>query len=265
MSRVLSPVPKHEILGIPFDLVDYASVFSVVEGWRSQGRRSWLAITNPHSIMVCHRDPEMRNATVGAGMVLPDGVGITLAARILGYSHHGRVTGPMLMLRLCDWGREKGFRHFFYGGAPGVAEELAACLIERFPGLQVAGSYCPPFRPLTPEEDEEVVGRINAARPDILWVGLGAPKQEKWIAAHRDRLEAPVCVGVGAAFDFHSGRVPWAPAWVRKAGLEWVVRLVLEPRRMWRRNWDNVIFLTRVCWIRISGLWRSRSDSSSSA
>jgi N-acetylglucosaminyldiphosphoundecaprenol N-acetyl-beta-D-mannosaminyltransferase len=215
--------------------------------------------------MVCHRDAEMWDATVGAGMILPDGVGITLAARILGCPHRGRVTGPTLMLRLCDWGREKGFRHFFYGGAPGVADDLAACLTERFPGLLVAGSYCPPFRPLTSEEDGEVVKLINSAHPDIVWVGLGAPKQEKWIAAHRDRLEAPVCVGVGAAFDFHSGRVPWAPAWLRKVGLEWVLRLVLEPRRMWRRNWDNLIFLTRVLRVRIAGWWSSRSDFSSSA
>ncbi|HNY26112.1 MAG TPA: WecB/TagA/CpsF family glycosyltransferase [Candidatus Sumerlaeota bacterium] len=257
-----SSVSKSEILGIPFDLVDYASVFATVEEWRHQGRRSWLAITNPHSVMTCHRDPAMWDATVEAGMVLPDGVGITLAARILGYPHRGRVTGPTLMLRLCDWGREKGYRHFFYGGAPGVAEELAARLTERFPGLQVAGTYCPPFRPLAPEEDEEVVRLINAACPDIVWVGLGAPKQEKWIAKHRDRLMAPVCVGVGAAFDFHSGRVPWAPAWIRRAGLEWGIRLVLEPRRMWRRNVDSVLFLARVLGAKLGRGKSSRPPSS---
>jgi N-acetylglucosaminyldiphosphoundecaprenol N-acetyl-beta-D-mannosaminyltransferase len=244
---------RFEIQGISFDLVDYETVIATVEEWRNRGHRSYLAISNPHSVMVCHRDPAMRNATLGAGMVLPDGVGITLAARILGYPHRGRVTGPALMLRLCDWGRQKDYRHFFYGGAPGVADDLAVRLTDRFPGLRIVGSYSPPFRPLTPEEDMEVIERINATHPDILWVGLGAPKQEKWIAEHRDRLDATVCIGVGAAFDFHSGRVPWAPAWVRKAGLEWVVRLLLEPQRMWRRNWDNLVFLSRILRKKIGG------------
>lgn len=142
--------------------------------------------------------------------------------------------------------REKGYRHFFYGGAPGVAETLVEKLSREYPGLQIAGSYSPPYRPLSEQEDAKVVAMINAARPDIVWVGLGATKQEKWMAEHVRRIEATAMIGVGAAFDFHSANVKWAPAWIQKSGLEWAYRLAKEPRRMWRRNLDSPIFLTKV-------------------
>jgi len=150
------------------------------------------------------------------------------------------------MLRLCDWGREMGLRHFFYGGRPGIAERLADRLEARFPGLQVVGVHCPPFRALTPAEDKEVIQRINNSNPDIVWVGLGSPKQEKWMAQHRRNIRATAMIGVGAAFDFHSGRVKWAPVWMRKMGIEWAYRLAQEPKRMWRRNVNSFVFLARV-------------------
>jgi N-acetylglucosaminyldiphosphoundecaprenol N-acetyl-beta-D-mannosaminyltransferase len=193
--------------------------------------------------MMCRRDPEMRKATTGAALILPDGVGIILAARLLGYGPRHRATGPELMLKLCDLGRKYGFRHFFYGGAEGVAERLARRLGNLYPGLTVAGACCPPFRSLSAEEDLDLVKQINDARPDVLWVGLGAPKQEKWMVEHAGRISAAAMIGVGAAFDFHSGNVKWAPPWVRKLGLEWAYRLVLEPKRMWRRNVDSPLFL----------------------
>lgn len=176
-----------------------------------------------------------------------------LAARLLGYPHHGRVTGPTLMLKLCDWGREPRFRHFFYGGASGVAETLAERLTAQFPGLEVAGTCCPPFRELHPAEDAQMVRRINEAKPDIVWVGLGSPKQEKWMADHVGRIEAAALIGVGAAFDFHSGRVKWAPAWIRKMGIEWAYRLAREPKRMWRRNVNSFVFLAKVLQQRLLG------------
>jgi N-acetylglucosaminyldiphosphoundecaprenol N-acetyl-beta-D-mannosaminyltransferase len=242
------------ILGIRFDWMDYDGVLEAVEGWRAAGLRRYITITNPHSVLLCRRDPAMMDATSGAGLTLPDGVGIIWAATILGLSHNGRVSGPTLMLYLCDRGRAFGYRHYFYGGNDGMPERLAQRLKERFPGLEVAGGYSPPFRPLTQEEDREDVARINDSRPDILWVGLGAPKQEKWIAAHLGRIEAPVIIGVGAAFDFHSGEVPWAPAWVRRTGLEWAFRLVREPGRMWRRNLDSPLFLAMVLGQRMHAL-----------
>jgi N-acetylglucosaminyldiphosphoundecaprenol N-acetyl-beta-D-mannosaminyltransferase len=139
------------------------------------------------------------------------------------------------MTAYCEETARTGYRHFFYGGAPGVAEDLAARFSIRFPGLVVAGTYCPPLRNLTPEENREVVAAIEGSRADVVWVGLGAPKQERWMFEHRARLTVPVLIGVGAAFDFHTGRVPRAPGWMRDRGFEWLFRLAMEPRRLWKR------------------------------
>jgi N-acetylglucosaminyldiphosphoundecaprenol N-acetyl-beta-D-mannosaminyltransferase len=246
MSDCASPAGDRTIVDVRFNLVGFESVMETVLGWRDRNERAYVALVNPHSVMMCRRDEAMCRAIEGAGLTLPDGVGIILAANILGYPHQGRVTGPALTLKLCDLGRRHGLRHFFCGGARGVAEELAGRLSDKYENLVVAGTYCPPFRPLTPEEDDALVARINATRPDIVWIGLGAPKQEKWMADHLDRIDAPAIIGVGAAFDFHSGTVPWSPSWGRKLGLEWAHRLALEPRRMWRRNLDSPAFLLRV-------------------
>ena len=156
-------------------------------------------------------------------------------SRARGFGYVNRVYGPDLMLALCERSLSKGYRHFLYGGAPGVPEKLAENLKRRFPGLDVVGTYSPPFRPLTHEEDERVVRMINEAGPDIVWVGLSTPKQERWMAGHIGRLEAPVLIGVGAAFDFHSGVKRQAPRWMQRSGLEWLFRLLTEPRRLWRR------------------------------
>jgi N-acetylglucosaminyldiphosphoundecaprenol N-acetyl-beta-D-mannosaminyltransferase len=187
----------------------------------------------------------MRDALAEAAMVLPDGVGIILAARILGHQHHGRVAGPDFMPYLCDIGRSAGLRHFFYGGAEGVPEKLAAVLSESYPGLQVCGTCSPPFRSLTPQEDQEIVERIKTTHPDILWVGLGAPKQEKWMLEHHGKIGATM-LGVGAAFDFQTGRVKRASTILRTCRIEWAGRLARQPCRMWRRNLDSPLFLWRV-------------------
>jgi N-acetylglucosaminyldiphosphoundecaprenol N-acetyl-beta-D-mannosaminyltransferase len=147
----------------------------------------------------------------------------------------GRVCGPDLLPLLVDRGREVGARHFFYGGAPGVAEQLAERLAGRYPGMVVAGMHSPPFRPLTPEEDKAEVELINAASPDFVWVGLGSPKQDLWIDGHRNRLDAAVLFAVGAAFDFHAGTLRRAPVWMQRTGTEWFYRLISEPRRLLRR------------------------------
>jgi len=246
LERRHLPRDRQAVLEIGFDLVSYEDVLAAVCHWRDGGERHYLTLTPPHSVLMSHADAQLRAATTAASLVLPDGVGIILAAGLLRYPHHGRITGPTLMLKLCDWGRRAGLRHFFYGGAPGVADQLGERLMEKFPGLDVAGTACPPFRPLDREEDEHMVQQINAGGADIVWVGLGSPKQEKWMAEHVGRIDAAALVGVGAAFDFHSGRVKWAPAWVRRAGVEWAYRLLKEPRRMWRRNVNSVVFLHKV-------------------
>lgn len=237
---------KHDVLGVQFDLADYQMVMETVRRWKTSGERRYIVLTPPHSVLMCHSDADLRQATACAGMTLPDGVGIIVAADVLRYPHHGRVTGPTLMLKLCEWGRDKDLSHYFYGGQEGTVERLVDRLHSLFPGLRVVGTYSPPFRRLTPTEDDQAVRRINSSKPDVVWVGLGSPRQEKWMADHVRRINATALIGVGAAFDFHSGRIPWAPAWIRRAGLEWAYRLAKEPRRMWRRNLDSPVFLTKV-------------------
>ena len=260
-----APSVKQEIVSVRFDLLDYAQVFAIIQEWRKKGHNKYISITNPHSVLLCRRDEAMWNATRGAGLTLPDGVGIPIAAGILGYAHNGRVTGPTLMLNVCDWARRYGYRHYFYGGADGVADTLAERLCGKFPGLDVAGTYCPPFRELTAEEDEEIIHRINSARPDIVWVGLGAPQQEKWMAAHVGRIDAAAMIGVGAAFDFHSGNVKWTPAWIRRMGIEWAYRLAQNPKRMWRRNLDSPKFLMAVLWQGVTRRFRRTERTNTNA
>jgi len=213
-----------------------------------------------HTVMECQRDPALKRIHNRSGMTTPDGMPLVWLSRLHGHRHVSRVYGPDLLIAVCQESIRAGYRHFFYGGAEGVPEALAAALLRRFPGLVVAGTYSPPFRPLTPEEDEQIVAMINRARPDIVWVGLGAPKQEYWMAEHVGRLEAPVMVGVGAAFDFHSGRKKQAPRWMQRSGLEWLFRLLTEPRRLWRRYLiNNPLFLWLVA-LQLLGLRRYPLD-----
>lgn len=246
IHRRSPPANQGAVAGFRFDFLTQTDVLGSILRWRRGGHKRYIVLANPHSVMTAHRNQPMRAAVRSAGLCLPDGVGIVLAAKLLGYGRRHRVTGPSLLLQVCDAGREHGVRHFFLGGAEGVAERLRDHLLNLYPGLQIAGLYCPPFRNLTPAEDAALVRRINRTQPDVVWVAMGAPKQEVWMAAHAGALNAPAMIGVGAAFDFHSGNVRWAPRWVRRSGLEWAHRLITEPRRMWRRNLDSPLFLFRV-------------------
>ncbi len=217
----------------------------VISRHRLPGRLDDLVESgSPHYVCFCEahlcvratREPDLRRILDRASLVLPDGVSMTLGARLLGRRLPDRLPGPTVMLDYCRHGLAAGRRHFFYGGAEGVATELASRLRERFPGLEVAGTFAPPFRPLTLAEQADVRRRIETARPDVLWVGLGAPKQERWMAEHVGRVGAPLMLGVGAAFDFHSGHRRWAPRWVRRLGLEWAYRGVTGGTRVLLRN-----------------------------
>ena len=224
------------VLGVRVDAVQIPDVVQIMERWiAARNGSQYVAVTGMHGVTEAHHDRAFRAILNDAGMVVPDGMPLVWVSRLRGHNLRRRVYGPELMLAFCEHTARKGCRHFFYGGAPGVADALAEKLQSRFPGLQVAGTCCPPFRPLTPEEDEAVVARINACGADVLWVGLSTPKQERWMHGHRDRIRVPVMVGVGAAFDIHSGRVRQAPRWMRENGFEWLFRLLQEPRRLWRR------------------------------
>jgi len=218
-----------DLFGVKIDFVDTNYVLDAIQGWRREPEVRYVCFANPYTVVTCARDPELTAAVAEAELVLPDGIGMILAARVLGYHHSGRVTGPSFMDSLCAYGCERRYRHFLLGGAPGVAERLAARLTTRYPGLRVAGAFSPPYRTLTKDEEREMICQINEAEPDVVWVGLGFPKQEKWMARLSTLLAPTVMLGVGAAFDFHAGTVPWAPPWVRKAGLEWAFRMAHEP------------------------------------
>ncbi|MDX1545625.1 MAG: WecB/TagA/CpsF family glycosyltransferase [Rhodothermales bacterium] len=224
--------PVTDILGLRVSAVDIPRALATIDGWIARREPRYACVSNVHSVMESWDDPALRRIHNEAGLVTPDGMPLVWISRLRGRRHVRRVYGPDLMLALCAHGLERGYRHYFYGGADGVAGDLARRLGERFPGLVVAGAETPPFRPLTPEEDAAAVERINAARPDVVWVGLGMPKQERWMHAHVGRIEAPALIGVGAAFDFHTGRKPQAPAWMQRTGLEWAFRLATEPRRL---------------------------------
>jgi N-acetylglucosaminyldiphosphoundecaprenol N-acetyl-beta-D-mannosaminyltransferase len=185
--------------------------------------------------MRSRRDERLRNIHNQAGMVTPDGMPLVWLAHLFGKRRTERVYRPDLMRKMTAVSQLRGYRQFYYGGAEGVADKLKQALIASHPRLEVAGTLSPTFRDLTPKEDQAVVDAINAARPDIVWVGLSTPKQEFWMASHLGRIEAPVMVGVGAAFDFLAETKRQAPLWMQRNGLEWLFQLCSEPRRLWRR------------------------------
>ncbi len=240
---------RANILGVGVSAVDMPAALAAIEAWIDRREPHYVCVTGVHGVMESQRDECLRQIHNEAGLVTPDGMPLVWLSRLYGFRGVKRVYGPDLMLALCERSVARGYRHYFYGGAEGTPAELAARLRERFPGLQVAGHFSPPFRPPTEEEDEDTIRRIREARPDILWVGLSTPKQERWMAAHVGRLDVPALVGVGAAFNFHAGLKKQAPRWVQHNGLEWLFRLVTEPRRLWKRylvNNPSFVFLSAL-------------------
>jgi N-acetylglucosaminyldiphosphoundecaprenol N-acetyl-beta-D-mannosaminyltransferase len=226
-------VPARDLLGVPVAMVDYDRAIEVMDELVATRRRGYVCAAPVHALMEARRDPEMLEVLRGSTLVVPDGMPLVWAANALGEDLHDRVYGPELMLRYSDRCVERGHRVWLYGGRDqGTLVQLALSMRRRHPGIQIVGGYSPPFRALTDEEENALVEQINDARPDVLWVGIGVPKQEKWMARMRDRLEVPVMCGVGAAFDFHAGRISMAPRWMQERGLEWIYRIAQEPKRL---------------------------------
>lgn len=226
---------RYPVIDTPIAAVSFDAAVQLLLDAPATGQRWHVHFCTVHSLVEAHDDPGLRDVFAAPdALSAPDGVPLVWVGRARGVKVD-RVCGPDLMPALIGRSVAAGSRHFFYGGAPGVADRLATRLSEAAPGLLVVGTHSPPFRPLTPEEDAAEVAMINAARPDYVWVGLGAPKQDLWVASHRSRLEAAVLLAVGAAFDFHSGGLRRAPAWMQARGLEWLFRLYAEPRRLARR------------------------------
>lgn len=246
-SPAPAPPPRVNVLGVGVSATTMERTLDMIGHWIGERDARYVCVSGVHGVMESQRDDGLRRIHNQAGLVTPDGMPLVWISRLRGYGPVERVYGPDLMLACCARSETRGYRHFFYGGNNGVPELLAERLLRRFPGLTVAGCYSPPFRPLSAEEDEAIVRRINEARPDIVWVGLSTPKQERWMHAHRGRVEAPVMIGVGAAFDFHAGLKRQAPPWMQRNGLEWLFRLLMEPRRLWRRYLvNNPLFVASV-------------------
>lgn len=228
-----------DVLGVEVSTVNQDMALEEVTRWVEEQQRHYVCVTGVHGVMECQRDEQLREIHNASGLTTPDGMPMVWAGHKAGAEWMDRVYGPDLMLNVLERAAERGWTSFLYGGKDGVPELLSEKLTERFPDLKIVGAYSPPFRPLTEEEDAEIVQRINDSGADFVWVGLSTPKQEKWMHAHRDRLDAPALFGVGAAFDFHAGLVPQAPEWMQKRGLEWFYRLTKEPKRLWRRYFRN--------------------------
>lgn len=224
-----------DILGVRVSAVDRANALDYLKQLIASDRREYVCVTGVHGVIECQDDVALRDIHNSAGMVIPDGMPMVWCGRYAGAASMDRVCGRDLMLDVMKASKEGGWRHYFYGAAPGVAEELGRKMQELHPGIEVVGSFSPPYRELESSEVDEIASMINDSGADFVWVGLSTPKQELWMAKFRDLLEAPILVGVGAAFDMHTGRISQAPGWMQRAGLEWLFRLLTEPKRLWRR------------------------------
>jgi N-acetylglucosaminyldiphosphoundecaprenol N-acetyl-beta-D-mannosaminyltransferase len=237
------------ILGVRLTAQTYQEAIDRLLGATRRSEHFRVHFCTVHTLVEATVNPLLHEALDSAQMVAMDGLPLVWLSHRRASAPAERVCGPDVMLSICDRGRALGLRHFMIGGQPGVPERLAAKLSERYPGLEVVGVESPPFRDISTEEDEALVQRINAVTPDVVWVGLGSPKQELWAADHQDRLSTSLILPVGAAFDFHSGRLQRAPTWIQRFGLEWFFRLAMEPRRLFKRylvtNFKFVVLVIR--------------------
>ncbi len=241
-------IEKINILGVGISVLDQDRAREFLFDAVRQGRRGYVTVTNVHSVSEAQRNPALKRVLNGALLATPDGMPLVWVGRLLGKRSIRRVYGPDLVLNLCEHSRAHGFSHFFYGGNEGVAEEFAHALQARFPGLKIAGTFSPPFRALSETEKDQLRRQVEETKPDFFWVGIGMPKQELFMAEYMSILSgAKIFIGVGAAFDFFTGRVRQAPRWMMRLGLEWIFRLCQEPRRLWRRYLiNNPLFVIRA-------------------
>jgi N-acetylglucosaminyldiphosphoundecaprenol N-acetyl-beta-D-mannosaminyltransferase len=252
-TRQFELPPSFRVLGVPVHAVQIPAVVSQIRFWiHSDVKGKYIAVTGMHGIAESRTDGELKHALEAADLVVPDGMPLVWLGRWHRHPLKRRVYGPELMETFC---RETGpmYRHFFYGGGPGVAQSLADSLHRRF-GIVVAGIYSPPFRPLNEKEQRALACQVQVVSPNVLWVGLSTPKQEKWMHQNREQLSVPVMLGVGAAFDLNSGRTRQAPAWMREHGLEWLFRLTIEPQRLWRRYLVSIPKAAGLVFLELVGL-----------
>jgi N-acetylglucosaminyldiphosphoundecaprenol N-acetyl-beta-D-mannosaminyltransferase len=230
---------KANLLGVRIDAIDLAWAAGRIEQAVQSGDKGYVCVTGVHGVMEAQSDPEFTGILNRSLLNVPDGMPTVWVGKMQGRRQISRVFGPDLMMEVCRRSARKGYTHFLYGGAPGIAEQLKGVLGARFPGIKVVGTYTPPFRPLTGSELQGLQEIVGVLKPDLFWVGLSTPKQERFMAEHVAQLQTKVMIGVGAAFDIHTGHLRDAPDWVKTIGMQWCHRLVQQPGRLWRRYLIN--------------------------
>jgi N-acetylglucosaminyldiphosphoundecaprenol N-acetyl-beta-D-mannosaminyltransferase len=257
MEESSMPHPRADVLGVKVSAIDLEQAVEIADRWVSAGKPGYISVTGVHGVMEAETDHAFREILNRAVLNAPDGMPMTWVGRLQGHKKMDRVFGPDLMAAMCRLSVDRGYRNFLYGGKPGVAPLLRETLERRFPGLVVVGTYTPPFGALTRDEEEDICRLVRAAKPHIVWVGLSTPKQEQFMADFAERLGAPLLVGVGAAFDYHTGLIRDCPRWVKRAGMQWAHRLTQDPKRLWRRYLrNNPAFLWHIAQ-QLAGLRRA--------
>ena len=233
-----SAIPICNIMGVDIAAIDMEWLVDYLNRNVKNLSGDYICVSNVHTTVTAYEDQEYCKVQNGGIMAIPDGGPLSSVGQKRGFKNMKRTTGPSLMGEIFKISAAEGYRHYFYGSTDETLEKLYSVLTESYPGIQIAGMYSPPFRPMTENEDKEIVARINETKPDFVWVGLGAPKQEKWMAAHQGRVSG-LMIGVGAGFDYHAGNIERAPEWMQKSNLEWVYRLLQDPRRLFGRYWHT--------------------------
>jgi N-acetylglucosaminyldiphosphoundecaprenol N-acetyl-beta-D-mannosaminyltransferase len=251
----MSDIPRFNVLGVSVCAMNLSIATQAILAAARERRKGYVCVTGVHGITEAQNDGAFRQILNRSFLNTTDGMPLVwLAKHHVGSSFIERVYGPDLMLEIFEATRDGSVSHFFYGGAPGVAENLKAKLEARFQGVRIVGTYCPPFRPLNAEEEAGLAAKVRETKPDLMWIGLSTPKQERFMSEYLPRLDVTVMLGVGAAFDFHSGRVRQAPRWIQRSGFEWLYRLCSQPRRLGRRYLiNNPLFVARIA-LQLSGL-----------
>lgn len=253
-------IARVDVLGVEISAINMQMARHEIERWIESGEQHYVCVTPAHSVMDCFQAPEYYPLFNCSGLTTPDGMSIAWLLKLKGYRYVERVAGSDLMREILARSVKKGWKHYFYGGAPGTPEKLAQYFAQVYPGVRIVGTHSPPFRDLTLDEERKMLASIRAACPDIIWVGISSPRQEQWMSKHIHNLTAPVLIGVGAAFDFLSGQKKRAPVWMQRTGLEWFFRLVSEPKRLWPRYrlYPLFAFLSAA---QMLGLWKTNSTA----
>ena len=233
-----SAIPICNIMGVDIAAIDMEWLVNYLNRNVKDLSGDYICVSNVHTTVTAYEDQEYCRVQNGGIMAIPDGGPLSSVGQKRGFKNMKRTTGPSLMGEIFKISAAEGYRNYFYGSTDETLEKLYSVLIESYPGIQIAGMYSPPFRPMTEDEDRVIVERINETKPDFVWVGLGAPKQEKWMAAHQGRVDG-LMIGVGAGFDYHAGNIERAPEWMQKSNLEWVYRLLQDPKRLFGRYWHT--------------------------